>query len=108
MAGNPNPSPETRFKPGQSGNPGGIPAETLALIRQNGERAARINAMLLEGLEKSLNEMDDAERALCLKSDVNKAISDAMDRAYGKAVQQIDQNNTGEMQVNIVRFSEGT
>jgi hypothetical protein len=90
MAGNPNPSPETRFQPGQSGNPGGIPAKTLALIRQNGERAARINAMLLEGLESTLKNMDQAGRAETLRADVNKAISDAMDRAYGKAAASID------------------
>jgi hypothetical protein len=35
---NPNPSPETRFKPGESGNPGGRPAgvgELKALVAEN-------------------------------------------------------------------------
>jgi len=32
---NPNPSPETRFKPGQSGNPGGRPKDSLkAYLRE--------------------------------------------------------------------------
>ena len=46
--------------------------------------------MLLEGLEATLKDMDQAGRAETLRADVNKAISDAMDRAYGKAATSID------------------
>lgn len=88
---NPNPSPATQFKPGQSGNPGGIPSETHAIIKRNAERAARIQEMLLEGIEAKMAAMTDPiEREALLRADMNKIISDAMDRALGKAVAPVD------------------
>jgi len=84
------PNPSTQFKPGQSGNPGGINSETHRLIKENAERAARIQHMLLDGLEKKLTDASPDECEAILRADVNKIIGDALDRHLGKATQTID------------------
>ena len=75
------------FKPGQSGNPGGLNSETHRLIKENAERAARIQHMLLEGLEQKLEQASPDEREAVLRADVNKIVSDALDRHLGKPTQ---------------------
>lgn len=80
------PNPSTQFKPGQSGNPGGLNSETHKLIKENAERAARIQHMILDGLERKLEQASPDEREAILRADVNKIICDALDRALGKPV----------------------
>ena len=90
--GNPNPSPETRFKPGKSGNPGG---------KSNGQRkaeiqAAKISALLRLKTLSSLQDMmkdrdltrDDLD--LLLDSGTLKLFKDSEDRAHGTPKQSVD------------------
>lgn len=84
----------TRFKPGQSGNPGGRPAtpKLLDLIRQEvEERADEILAALFEALkaersygagESIITQTDHAMRV--------KAAVELLDRVYGKPTQRTE------------------
>ena len=63
------PSEVTRFKPGQSGNPGGRPKGIAALARQHTDRALEV---LVEGME-------DDDRKVRIA-----AAKELLDRGYGK------------------------
>lgn len=91
--GNPNPSPETRFKAGESGNPGG---------KTNGQRAAeieaaRISAELRLKALSSLQEIvadkemtpDEIHKALACNENL-KLFKDSEDRAHGTPKQTVD------------------
>lgn len=102
---NPNPSPETRFKKGQSGNPGGITAEQKSLAMQNAERAVRIRDRFLRSLEAKLNDSDMDAVLEMLDAQSLKLIKDSEDRGLGQPVQPTDiTNSDGSMQflVNLV------
>lgn len=88
--GNPNPSPATRFKKGQSGNPGGVTSDVIAMGRANAAAAIRIRARLLHAMEAKLAESDmDAALALLLDPNALRAMKDAEDRGLGAPVQPI-------------------
>ncbi len=83
---NPNPSPATRFKPGESGNPGG---------KSEGQRAAEIEAAriaaelrlkalssLQEIVERSEMTVEEIHKALA-QSENLKLFKDSEDRAHG-------------------------
>lgn len=102
---NPNPSPETRFKPGQSGNPGGLNSETHRLIKDSAEKAARLQNLLIEGVLAKVEQASPEEREAILRADVNKIIGDALDRHLGKAVQQIDSTSSdGSTAPSVIRI----
>lgn len=104
--GNPNPSPETRFKPGQSGNPGGISSETARLTRENAEAAARIRARLLHATEASLNERGTDEAMALIEAAMLKLLKDSEDRGLGAPAQAIDHSSKdGSMSPNGVDLS---
>ena len=98
MAGNPNPSPETRFKKGQSGNPGG---------KSEGQRtaeieAARISAELrlkvLSTLQERINKsedgaLSDGDLGLLLNQHSLKLFKDSEDRAHGTPKQSVDHSS---------------
>lgn len=90
---NPDPSPETRFKPGQSGNPGGVSSETARLIRENAEAAARIRARLLKATEASLEERSTDEAMDLIEAAMLKMLKDAEDRGLGAPKQTVDNNH---------------
>lgn len=98
VVANPNPvqRPENlsapRFKKGQSGNPGGIPRETLRLIRENAQRATRIRSLMLEALEKKLTralEQDDVAAAASIQAEINTFLKDSENRGLGTPTQQV-------------------
>lgn len=91
---NKNPSPETRFKPGKSGNPGGLNSETHRLIRDSAEKAARLQNLLIEGVLAKVEDASPEEREAILRADVNKIISDALDRHLGKPTQTVDSTSS--------------
>ena len=93
---NPNPSPETRFQPGQSGNPGGLSSETARLIRENAESAARIRARLLQATEASLKERDTDTAMELIESAMLKMLKDSEDRDLGAPVQSMDHTTNGK------------
>lgn len=84
---NPNPPTEqlkgTQFKPGQSGNPGGMTKEQKALIVKNAEQATRIREKLLARLEVDIDEGRE------LDSETLRMLKDAEDRGYGAPKQDM-------------------
>ena len=51
---NPNPNESTRWKPGQSGNPGGMSKEVRDKIRINAEKAVYAQGLFLDGILSKL------------------------------------------------------
>ena len=88
------PNPSTQFKPGQSGNPGGLNSETHRLIKDSAEKAARLQNLLIEGVLAKVEQASPEEREAILRADVNKIIGDALDRHLGKAVQKVDNTSS--------------
>ncbi len=78
---NPNPSPETRFEPGKSGNPGGKTAEHVAAERKAAEMAALMRLQLLSSMQEKVNAGVDPMELL--SGDVVRLFKDSEDRAHG-------------------------
>lgn len=90
-----NPPKHTRFKPGQSGNPGGISAERRRLLNEAAEAAARIMHRQLQAVEGMLNEHPEKERVLeLINADIHRVIKDALDRVDGTARQSVDHTSS--------------
>lgn len=88
---NPDPSPETRWKPGQSGNPGGKTSEHRQAEIRAAELAAKVQLELVEALHNVLVKAEGDEAKLgAIKADVLKLIKDAQDRAFGVPKAAID------------------
>lgn len=86
---NPDPSPATRFQPGQSGNPGGKTAEQRKAEVEAAELAAKVQRAMLEALAEHVS--DNPAAALeAIKADPLRLIKDAMDRAHGQPTQPVD------------------
>jgi len=99
------PNPATQFKPGQSGNPGGINSETHRLIKDSAEKAARLQNLLLEGVLAKIEMLEPEAREEVLRADVNKIIGDALDRHLGRAVQQIDNTSSDDsLRPSVIRI----
>lgn len=87
---NPNPSPATRFKPGNRG--GGMTSETVRLNYASAELAAKIrNAMLSDVAEKLAAGADALE---LLSGDTLRLIKDSEDRAHGTPKQAVEVDAT--------------
>ena len=94
---NPNPPPfpeHTKWKKGQSGNPGGMPAETHRLIKENAARATRIREKFLIRLEKDIEKiaeddgLSDGEKAR-LTTEKLTLMKQAEDRGMGSPKQEV-------------------
>lgn len=79
-----------RFIKGESGNPGGRPSGELSIT------ALIDNAVTPQDWAFIFNKLLSMARRGNLK-----AIEMLMDRRFGKAVQAIDQNNTGDMRILV-------
>lgn len=79
------------WKPGQSGNPKGNTPEAWVVRRRNAEKAQRIHAVLLESLERWLeNAPNDEARTALIRADILNLTKDSLDREYGKAQGSLD------------------
>jgi hypothetical protein len=76
---NPDPSPETRFKPGNPG--GGKTAEQKRLEYEAAEMSARIRHKLLSVITEKLSE--DTTSLDLLNGDLLRLLKDSEDRAHG-------------------------
>lgn len=90
---NPDPSPENRFKPGQSGNPGGLTKEQIEQRKRNRDVAMAIEEKLLGAVAKDLTEREQAALDH-VRSDVLRLIHAAIERHDGKPTQQVDQTSS--------------
>lgn len=78
---NPNPSPETRFKPGESGNPKGKSPEQRMAEMQAAEKAAIFRRDMLFRMQERV---DGGEDILdLLDANTLKLFKDSEDRAHG-------------------------
>lgn len=92
--GNPNPSPETRFKKGCKGNPGGMTAEYRKKVDSNAETAVSIREKILKQLEAQIDGIiEDGEALNSILGHLNphtlKMLKDAEDRGLGAPVQAV-------------------
>lgn len=98
---NPNPSPETRFKKGQSGNPNGKTPETKA----NEMAAAEISAKLRrEALIRMQEKVEQGVDILDLiDANALKLFKDSEDRAHGtpKATTEIGGTDGGDIPLGL-------
>ena len=103
---NPNPSPETRFKPGQVANPTGKSAEQAARDAKTADLASQFR---LRVLSKVMERVEAGEDPLeLLKGDVRAVLKDSEDRAHGTPKQSVEHagEGGGPIQVILQRFSD--
>lgn len=96
MPRNPTPPPkETRFKPGQSGNPGGKTSAQRKAEVEAAEKAALIRDNLLGAVLRDMQINPETEKMLAhLKADVLRLVTDTLDRAHGKPAQAVDHTSS--------------
>lgn len=102
--GNPNPSPATRFKKGDSGNPRGKTSEqkklemnTAVAALRNAEAAIRIRERVLRAVEARLNELSSKEvLAEYVEAAMLKLLTDSETRGLGAPQQAVDVTSKGE------------
>ena len=96
MAGNPNPSPETRFGPGNNANPGGKSKELKRLEAEAAEMSARIRHAALSAMTEKLAKAAEApepdpDAVLKLITNDNlRLFKDSEDRAHGTPKQSVE------------------
>ena len=90
---NPNPHPEGRWKPGQSGNRGGMSAESAAKRKANRDAAFALEERMLAALKKDMDERECAALEH-IKADVLRLIHTAIEREDGKAVARVDNTSS--------------
>ncbi len=96
--GNPNPSPATRFKKGQSGNPGGFTSEAKAMSLANAEAAIRIRNRILRAAEAKLSECStDEVLDQFVEAAMLKMLTDSETRGLGAPAQPITGPNNGAL-----------
>lgn len=81
------------FKPGQSGNPGGLTSEQIEKRRANRDRAFAIEERMLTALETDMTD-NEAKVLDHIRADVLRLIHTAIERVDGKAKQAIDVDST--------------
>jgi hypothetical protein len=84
---NPNPSPETRFKPGETLNPLGKTSEQRKAEVKAAEIAAQLRLAILSRMQERINAGDDVEALLT--SDALRLFKDSEDRAHGTPKQAV-------------------
>ena len=92
---NPNLANLKPFKKGDVGNPSGLTKEMSARIRATAEKIAKLQEIKANALLKVAEDMVDKGEdasivANLIKTEINGFERDVMDRAYGKAGQQLD------------------
>ena len=90
---NPNPHPEGRWKPGQSGNPGGVTSEQMQKRKANRDAAFALEERMLAALKKDMDEREVAALEH-IRADVLRLIHTAIEREDGKAVARVDNTSS--------------
>lgn len=109
--GNPNPSPATRFKKGDVGNPRGKTSEqkklemnTAVAALRNAEAAIRIRERVLRAAEARLNELSSEEViAEYVEAAMLKLLTDSETRGLGAPVSSVDlSSKDGSMTPQVI------
>ena len=109
--GNPNPSPATRFKKGDVGNPRGKTSEqkklemnTAVAALRNAEAAIRIRAKLLAATEAQLDIASDAAEVMTMiEAAMLKLLTDSETRGLGAPVSSVDlSSKDGSMTPQVI------
>ena len=102
MRGNPNPSPENRFKKGGIGNPVGKSSSQRLLELENAERATRIRSRMLQAIEEAT---ESGVPLNLIEAAVLKLLKDSEDRGLGTPKQTIaGPGPDGEHLVTMIRI----
>ena len=90
---NVDPEKDTRFKPGASGNPGGMDAEQAARRKANRDAAFALEERMIKAIAKDMDE-DETRILNHIRADVLKLIHTAIEREDGKAVARVDNTSS--------------
>jgi hypothetical protein len=103
---NPNPSPETRFKPGESGNPNGKTPEQKKNEMQAAEIAAELRLAALIRMQESVSG-EGKDILELLDANALKLFKDSEDRAHGtpKATTEMSGPNGQAIPVTAVEWT---
>lgn len=103
---NPNPSPETRFKPGESGNPSGRSTEEQKAWSEAAAISAQLKLKALSCLQEKIDagEIDPLE---VIEANTLKLFKDSEDRAHGtpKATTEMSGPDGGAIPVTAVEYT---
>jgi hypothetical protein len=97
---NPNPSPENRFRPGQSGNPGGKSSEHVEAERKAAEISALMRLQVLSTMQEKVSKITESPDASLddilklLDGDVLRLFKDSEDRAHGTPRQSVEHSGS--------------
>ena len=105
MAGNPNPSPATRFKAGQAANPGGRTSESLRRDRDTAEKSSQLRNVLISRTMEILK--SDPLAPIELSTELLRLLKDSEDRAHGTPRQAVDIDASGTITINIASNDAG-
>lgn len=86
---NPNPSPSTRFKPGQTPNPGGKSSEQKRIELENARLAMEARNKFLMALTSALD-APDVDILELMDAQALKLLKDSEDRGLGAPVQDVN------------------
>jgi hypothetical protein len=89
---NPNPSPATRFKPGQSGNPSGKSAAQARRDMQSADMASKFRHALLSSVQEKLKA--GADPLEIISPDIIRVMKDSEDRAHGTPKAAVDHTSS--------------
>ena len=90
---NPNPYPEARWKPGQSGTPGGVRSGQMQKRKANRDAAFALEERMLAALKKDMD-ANEARILEHIRADVLRLIHTAIEREDGKAVARVDNTSS--------------
>lgn len=90
---NVDPEKDTRFKPGKSGNEGGMTSEQAAKRKANRDAAFALEERMLAALKKDMD-ANEARILEHIRADVLRLIHTAIEREDGKAVARVDNTSS--------------
>jgi hypothetical protein len=105
------PNDDTKFKPGESGNPNGRPRKYVSILKEQGYKLSEINDTLMALLSMDIQELKEVfenPKATVLEKAVAGAIRRAIEkgslynietiitRAMGKPKEQVDVTSGGD------------
>jgi hypothetical protein len=100
---NPNPSPETRFKPGQVANPTGKTAEQAARDMKTADLASQFRLKVLSKVMEKIEA--GADPIEVLSKDVRGVLEYSENRAHGTPKQSVEHAgpNGGPLEITEIR-----